>query len=344
MTVTIFSPQMSVEINGGSRAGLIRARVESSFSSPTTRAVVTFLEDPGWGQGDDLDVFMGNGTTNGQRFHGSIYQGDYTNSGGGTVELVAYGPMLRVQKFRNPYPKGLSLMQLTGGPATDELIARAVLEVVGVPFNSGNIGGTGITRGALAAIGYTWKPGESALAYLDRLAKASLGYRMIESTDGQIYRTQILGQAGDSEMSFTEGQDIFEGGHTSRSTLERYTAWNVQGFDYGNGLGPVSFSDPTDPGAQEVFTHQSEMIERGSNSDPGGGITCEQVLDYVRSETDHEIVKLSGLSTPRDDIIGPGQTHSVNSGLLGVSQSLWVMGVSIECTQEWFTQTMEYRT
>lgn len=344
MTVTVFTPYVQCTINGSQPSQQVaKARVESSFADPVSRGYVTFHSAPSWGHGDDVTIAMGNGTNNVTRFTGTVFEGDYLNSGP-TFELVCRGPLWRVQKYRNPYPKGLTLLDLTGGPATDEAIARAVLDVVGVSYNSGNIGGTGIVRGGLAAVAYTWRKGEGALEYLQRLSKASLGYRMIETIGGDIFRVQVLGRPrGSSDFSFTEGIDIFEGAHTQRSTFETYTAWSVNGFDYGDGLGPVNFSVPTDPGSAEVFTFSSEMIERALESDPGGGVSAELVLEYVRAESDHEIVKISGLSTPRDELYGPGQTHNVNSALVGVTgENLWVMGVTAQGDDQWFTHTFEY--
>lgn len=345
MTVLVYTPYVQVTINGSQPSQPVaRARVESSFADPTSRGYVTFHEAPSWGQGDELTITMGNGTNNLLRGTFTILEGDYLNAGP-TVELVGRGPLWRVQKFRNPYPKGLTLQDLTGGPATDQAIAQAVLDVVGVS-NIGSIGGTGIVRGELAAVAYTWHKGESALDYLQRLSKASLGYRMIESTDGNIHRTQVFGRPqGASEFSFTEGQDIFEGAHTQRSTFERYVAWSVSGFDYGDGLGPVNFSNPSDPGGVEVYEFSSDMIEKALASDPGSGVSAEEVENYIEAESDHEIVVIQGMSTPRDDLIGPGQTHTINSPLLGVNgERVWCLGVSAEVDDRWFTQTMEYRS
>lgn len=344
MTVTVYTPFVECTINGVQPAQPItKARVESSFSDPVTKGYVTFKDVPTWGHGDDLTISMGNGTNNVLRFTGALFQADHLNSGP-TVELVARGPLYAVQKYRNPYPNGLTLLDLTGGPATDEAIARAVLDVVGVTYTSGNIDGTGITRGELAAVAYVWKHGETALDYLQRLSKASLGYRMIETIGGDIYRVQIYNRPGSTpDFTFTEGVDIFEGAHTQRTTFGRYLAWSVTGFDYGDGLGPVSYSNPADPGSLEVYTFSSEMIEKSLQADPGSGVSAEEVEAYIEAESDHEIVKLGSLSTPRDDLFGPGQTHLINSALVGVTgEDLRLMGVTVEVEGDWFTQTMEY--
>jgi hypothetical protein len=344
MTTALFIPYVTCTIGGSQpSAPVLSARIQRSFGNPTGTPFVKFAENLGWSQGDELTVTMGSGDNNITRFTGTVVQGAYSNSGP-EVEIGAMGPLYKVQKYRNPFPKGLTLTDLTGGPATDEAIARAVLDAVGVDYSAGNIGGTGIVRGTLAAIAYTWRKGEGALDYLQRLSKASLGYRMIESTNGEIFRTQIYGRpSGGSSFSFQGGVNIFEGATMTRSIQERYDAWSVTGFDYGNGLGPVGFADPDPPGASEVFTFSSDLIERGANSDPGGGVSCEQVLEYVRAESDHEIVTIQGFLTPYDYDIGPGQTHHISDDRLGFDDQVWVLGVTQQIDGDWFVQSMDYR-
>ncbi len=220
------------------------------------------------------------------------------------------------------------------------------MDIAGVPYSGGNIGGTGITRGALAAVGYTWRKGESALEYLSRLSKSSLGYKVVESigaTFGTVYRTQILGTPGSSDFTLTEGEDIFEGGHTQVSTFDTYNAWEVTGFDYGDGNGAVRFAYPDPiPDGSSPYAFSSEMIERALDADPGGGISAETVLGFIRGSSDGPITKISGLQTPRDDLMGPGAVCHVNApNTLGVNGNFWVVGVVAECDENWFTQTLE---
>lgn len=347
MPGTVWLPYVQCTIAGQQPAQQVTgARVEASFADPVSRGYVSFRETPPWGHGDELTITMGNGINNVLRFTGTIFQGDYLNSGPSRT-LVARGPLYRVQKFRNQEPKGLGLLDLTQGPATDEAIVRAVLDRVGVSYSSGNIGGTGILRGTLAAEAYRWRYGESALDYIQRLAKASLGYRLIESIGGDIYRVQVYGRpSGAADYFFTEGIDIFEGVHTQRSTFERYQAVRVTGFDYGDGLGPVAYAVPESPGSgTDVYTFSSEMIEKTLiDGDPKGddGVSCEAVVDYLFGEVDRETVKVSSLSTPRDEVIGPGNTLNVNSALTGVEgEGLWVLGVTNEVDDVNYTQTFE---
>lgn len=341
MTSTLFYPYAACTING-SFVQCSGARVESSFSDPVAKGYIKFYGDPGgWSHGDSVAISLGAGSNNSECFNGTILEGDWLNSGP-NFEIVCRGPLLAAQKFRNNRPKGYTLTDLTGGPATDQAIAQAVLDIVGIG-NIGSIDGTGIIRGASAPDGYTWRKGESAMEYLNRLAKASIGYRVVESTDGQVYRAQILtGAAGGADMSLTEGVDLFDGAHTQIETFDTYTAWEVTGFDYGDGLNAVynRYPDPI-PNGSAVYAFSSEMIERGPDSDTRLGISCETVLGYLRGETSSAITKLSGVVTPRDDVVGPGSVVSIDSAMLGVSQSFWVVSVVRETTPDWFTQTLE---
>jgi hypothetical protein len=167
---------------------------------------------------------------------------------------------------------------------------------------------------------------------------------MIESTDQSVYRTQVLGDPSGlpADFSFVEGVDIFEGAHTQRETFDTFVAWEVTGFDYGDGLGAVTFRSPDPiPDGTIPYAFSSELIERDTDADTRSGISCQTVLGYVRTQSNHEIVKISGMTTPRDELIGPGNVISINSPMLGTSQSLWVMSVTRETDQDWFIQTLE---
>jgi hypothetical protein len=86
------------------------------------------------------------------------------------------------------------------------------------------------------------------------------------------------------------------------------------------------------------------MIERTLESDPGEGISCENVAtNFVLPEVDREMIRVSSIKTPRDDLFAPGQTHQIDSDLLGLSdEKVWLFGVTRECDGRWFVQTMDY--
>jgi len=344
---SVWRPYCTATINGTAidTQILLGGRVETSLHDPVSKGYVKCISAPSFSQGDGVSITLGGGNNNITRMpSGTILQGDWLNSGP-TFELICRGPLFAAQKYRNNYPLGLTLTDLTSGPATDQAIAQAVLTIAGVPFSSSNIGGTGIVRGTSAAIAYTWRKGESALEYLNRLSKASLGYKMIETTNGAVFRTQVLGTpSGSPDFTLTEGVDIFEGAHTQIETFDTYSAWSVTGFDYGDGLGAVSYSNPgVLPAGVVPYAFSSEMIESATDADLRGGISAQTVCAYVQGESNRPITKVTGLQTPRDDLFGPGQIHQINSALLGLSGvKLWVLAVTAETDDKWFRQTLEY--
>lgn len=344
-TTTVFTPSVSATLNGVAIDGVRKARVVSSFNDPVTKIYCTVYPAIDWTDGDTLAVTMGAGTNNVLSGTGTIYEADYLNSGP-TFELVARGPLFKAQRYKNNVAGGLTLTDLTGGPATDEAIAKAVLTVAGVSYTPSNIGGTGLQRGTLAPTAYTWRQGETALDYLARLTKASLGYRMVETIGGDVTRVQVRGRPGSAaSFSLTQGVDIFSGGHTQFDAFGKYTAVTVTGYDYGTGNGAVSYSTPIPiPAGVDPYVYSSEMIERAYESDSGGGISAANVaLNFVLPEVNRTAIRVTGIKTPRDDLFEPGQTHQLDASWLGLSNELlWCMSVTRECDDKWFTQTLEY--
>ncbi len=345
ITSTVFTPTVSATLNGSPITGVRKARVISNFNDPVTKIYVTVYPAIVWAEGDTVAVTMGSGTNNVLSGTGQVYEVDQLNAGP-TFELVARGPLFKAQKYNNNVTGGLTLTDLTGGPATDEAIAKAVLTIAGVSYNPANIGGTGLQRGTLAPNAYTWKQNETALDYLARLTKASLGYRMVETIGGDVERIQVFGRpSSTSSFSLNQGVDVFSGAHTQFDAFGRYTAITVTGYDYGDGNGAVTFSYPNPtPTGIAPYVYSSEMIERAFIQDDGAGVAASTVgMSFVLPEVNRVAIRVSGVKTPRDDLFEPGQTHTINSDYLGLTNTmLWCMGVTRECDDKWFTQTMEY--
>jgi hypothetical protein len=342
---TVYTPYVAATLNGAPIEGVRKARVISTFTDPVTKIYVSLYPRIAWAEGDTLAVTTGSGTNNVLSGTAQIYTGKSSNTGP-EFNLTAYGRLFLAQRYTNNTPNGTTLADLIGGPATDEDIAMAVLDVVGIPYNPADIGGTGIVRGALAPDAYTWRQGESALAYLIRLSKASLGYRMIERINGDIARVQVVGRPQVTpDFSMTEGVDIFPGASAEYDTLGKYTVVEVNGFDFGEGVGPVSYKlpDPSPAGVQ-AYVYSSEMIERASELDTGGGISAQNVaVNFVEPEVNRVIVHVSGVKTPRDDTFSPGQTHQITSERLDLNAAfLWLYSVTREVDEQWFTQTLDY--
>ncbi len=344
VTSTVFAPSVSATLNGTPIVGVRKARVISTFSDPVTKIYVSVYPAISWSEGDMVTVTMGSGTNNVLSGTGQIYEGDYLNAGP-SFELVARGPLFKAQRFTNNVSGGLTLTDLTGGPATDKAITQAVLTIAGVTYNPSDIGGTGFTMGTLAPTAFTWKQGETALAYLQRLSKASLGYRLVETIGGAVTRVQVVGRPSSSATySLTQGVDIFSGGHTQFDAFGRFTSATVTGYDYGDGNGAVSFTYPTPATGVAPYPYSSEMIERPNGYDLPNGMSSENMaLYFVLPEVDRIATRVSGIKTPRDDVFQPGQTHQITADWLGLNSTLlWCMGVTRECDDKWFTQTMEY--
>jgi hypothetical protein len=344
-TTSIFTPYITATLNGSPIAGVQRGRVVSTFTDPVTKIYLSYYPQIALVEGDVVAVTMGSGTHNVLSGTGVVYGAQAANKGG-VFELEARGPLFKAQRYTNNQTNGITLAELSGGPATDEDIAMAVLDVAGVTYDPSDIGGTGIVRGELAPDAYTWREGETALGYLTRLSRASLGYRMIESIGGDVLRVQVYGRPQTTAQYFlNQGVDIFQGGTSQRDSFGKYAAITVTGFDYGDANGAVKFSipDPT-PAGVEPFIYPSEMIERALDADPSSGISAETVAtDFVEPEVNRISIRVSGIKTPRDDLFGPGQTHQIDSSLLDLfNEKLWLYGVVRECDDRWFMQTLNY--
>lgn len=270
-------------------------------------------------------------------------------------------------------PGGLDLVDLLGsGSGTDQAIVQAVLgRVPNFTFTAGNIAGTGVTFGSqittLSPSPFLWRnganpsikvevggKGESALEYISRIDAVSAVYTNSTSPSG-FYRTyeQIGGTTrraligsrprGVADFTFTEGLDIWQG--TASRDYPTANRVYVQGFDYasrsGHGMGPVSnLSSSTIQGSNPfmltqpfTYTFSSPLIERGLDADTGGGMSCETVANALMLDVNRVTVRAE-LTTPRDDLIGPGSTVLVQApggavDRLGTGENLWVVHVDV---------------
>ncbi len=223
-----------------------------------------------------VTLSMGAGTNNAQRFAGLFRRHDFTLYPR-AVGLVCYGPLIRAQQHENNQEGvgsvgGLDLNDLVAGGgagATDQQIVQAVLaRVLRLSFSAGNIGGTGVVMGsqtgtASSPSAFLWRngtnpslkmdvggKGETALEYIQRIDAISAVatppptltpagfYRTYETLNGTIVRALIGSRPRvAADFFFTEGQDI-ESGTASREYPLANRVY-VQGYDYGNSLGPV---------------------------------------------------------------------------------------------------------
>jgi hypothetical protein len=271
---------------------------------------------------------------------------------------------------------GLLLYDLTGTfTPTDEQVVKAVLTKARVPYTSTDIGGASVVWGGNSARPQTflWRAGtlpftshsrvdgrgESAAEYINRWDAVSAVYTDDLSPAG-FYRTfetvtgvkrQLIGARprADADLTFTEGldADIVEGSGSRQYPLANRVF--VSGYDAGLSTGAVSnidsatlqSSNPFMPGTERhdyASAPSSPFLERGLDSDPGDGMSCEKVANAVMLDVNRETVS-ARFTTGRDDLIWPGYTVQVQAGggipdRLGIGEKLWVDEVTCSVTEQ----------
>lgn len=303
-----------VVFSGNALDNVSSFRWSLGYDQTAGEATVVCPTTPGGGSFfDDVSIIVG-GTT---RWSGVLYQFE-RNLYPRSVSLIAKGRMQLLADFKlqeefSREEKGLHLEELLGSPTgTDEQIVSAVLDYVGVSTNGGSINGTGTVLGSIAPEAFIWLATDSALSYIQKIDAISLGYRTFESAAGAIYRTQITTvPSGGADYTFTEGEDIVQA-TSNRSVQDAYGAVRIGGYSVGDYADPRVWSATSGITSDRTFSWNNEMIERRANSSPGSGVSCEAIADYWLNELDHEIIKVT-MTTPRDDVYGPGQIHRVDA-------------------------------
>lgn len=239
------------------------------------------------------------------------------------------------------------------------------------------VGGTGRILGvnnSLPEFAPTvWPKGVPGLEFIDSLdppcaAQDMLGnwgaYRTFETVGGEadktLFRTLITGNpqlaAGDADFSLAEGVDLLRDLEVSHDPTQNVNRVRVRGADP-DGLGAVEFMAqaasfylpsfmPNDlvtgwPVVAREFSFP--LIERENESDPGDGLSAENKATQLLQELNTEVVTLR-VSTYRDDLFGPGQTHYLNAPIrAGVFQTMWLQALDITMSEKRvFRQHMTY--
>jgi hypothetical protein len=259
---------------------------------------------------------------------------------------------------------GLSIFDLTGSwTATGSDLIKAVLDIVGVSYSSGNIGDNGATLNYFGSIEpYTWSAGvdsygivtdagETARDYINKICRvmavADVGfYRFFCTTGGDVYSYLIGGRPRSSpDFTFTEGIDFLRGKATRRF-LQANTVL-VTGFNWGDG-GPFGNGGPeqfrSSPGSPaRTYRYNSPLIERSNDSDPGGGMSCETVANALLPDVFRDTVYLPA-TLFTSALLGPGQTILVQGtlggepGNMGVGEKLWLQDNTIRFDDQGVTQ------
>ena len=296
--------------------------------------------------------------------------------------LVCKGNLYRAQWVRNQEEGGTALADPdTGTP--DEVQVRTVLQACGVALPvPANVAGTGKALGSLfvgnEADAFTprpwmWAEGESGLAVIERLDEISVPdtadgrYRTFETLGGQVFRTKLATAPKTTpDFSFTEGVDVLEA-RISRDPAGAANRVTVTGapLDFDPGVPGVIAAQtftatsgfapylppglPVAPGTGTpgfpvvAMSFSSPLIEKSENAHPGDVVSCEAVAQFLLAEYNC-VLDVLEFSTPRDDLLGPGQTihlHSPRLGITDVDQHYWLQRLEITLDERGaFTQRL----
>jgi len=87
----------------------------------------------------------------------------------------------------------------------------------------------------------------------------------------------------------------------------------------------------------------SPLIEKSEVADPGDVVACEAVAQFLLAEYNCVLDTLE-FSTPRDDLLGPGQTIHLHSPRLGITdpdQHYWLQRLEVTLDERGaFTQRL----
>ena len=362
-----------VNLGGSQVQNVLGGRVSLGFDQAVSEAQVECGQDPGGSYNDIVEVYMGAGNNDTLRFRGLLKE-KQSNLYPRSVTLVARGALSRAEEYvfsfdpsdpiqadikqKNLQQAGVSgflVQQIVGSSSSTDgnLVYQVLATVPDLEVDPGNIDDTGTVVGQAAFNAWAWKQGQTALNYVQEVDKVAR-MRTFESIGGTIYRRRVTGWPapnGNWEYTFTEAVDIFSG-HSARTIIGIKNAVLVEGNDYGVGRGAIYAEVKGGNSFQSGFVWEnfsSPLIERVGAGFPGDvatGFACADVATDIYAEVNRETVRLT-LTTPRDDVIGPGQTHLVTTpdnqpDRLLTAQPLWVQRVDIEVNSGAFSQTITY--
>jgi hypothetical protein len=368
-TIVSQAAVMSVTIDGSplSAARLLSVEWEEGFDLPVARATITYMDVPTGHEFGNL-VTITAGATNGTsalRFSGRIaedfdYQPDEPST---IVSVPCVGHLHRAERYKTPTntntPEVPGMDMVNGGAgATDRAQVMAVLDACGLSshYSAANIGGWSNLLGTQTGTAtkgvrqhFVWKVGETGLSYIQKLDAIGLGYRTFDS-GGSIVRRRIIARPHPttSAATFTEGVDIFKGGrgrHSIRETANRVTA---AGFNYGDG--PVQWTATgVHPKAAttgvsyvdwEPPQNPNPMIEKVQPSDPGTGRSAREVAEWHLMDRNHVRLEPT-FTTYRDDVLGAGDTISVEWPAVEMGQTFWVRHLRDRVDDEGWTRELQ---
>lgn len=333
----------------------------------------------------------GGGANNRLRFRGP-FKKPMRSLWPGVTQLVAKGMLYRAAITRNP--NLLTIDPLTFQPGvigtdfsdngqgvSDQDMVRFFLDASNVPYDAGQIGGTGRLFGiqsfqfsntGLPTGPFTWQARDTALSRIEAIDEVSIhssgtmAWRTVESLGGIIFRFPTGGRPrGAFDVpQFVQGVDIFRADSDEGGTLDLGNYAIATGWDDGGGLGPmitVLASSNDYQGSALLHAYGSgemnnPMIEYsfedlGTPPPTSGydvvarsrGMSTELATQYVHAQV-NRLTKRLRMSTPRDDYVGPGQTHGVLLPQMNLTEPLVVQDVTMEINVQagsWL-QTFDY--
>jgi hypothetical protein len=343
-------PYVQVTVNGTPLTDVLSASVSASLSARVASATVDVTALPaGLLPWDDIVITLGAAAaTAAVRFTGYfVAESNRLHPKGAT--LTCMGKLVLAERYENAAQLDLSN---AGVGATDEVLISTILYYCGLagawtpaaaPTAMTGIGGTGKKLGTVAKDrAFSWFAGASGLAFIDMLDGVCLGYRTYDTFDGTLRRTQISTiPASTVAATFTEHVDISEA--TKAATiLEASNKVIVSGFAGLTGSAPISYTaQASNPflavdGVQWYISSNlgSATIEKQHAASAGNGLSCEEVARWLLDER-NRYRELIELTTPRDDVIRPGDTIAVDAPTrLGIaSRKFWVEGVRVGIDQ-----------
>jgi hypothetical protein len=352
-TIEVGYPTLSVTVGGtdiSTLTSLLGATASFGWDKPVAEARIHLTSKPdGITYGDQVQIEAGRKNPAVVRFVGIVRDWDYANWPR-SVTLIARSELSKLEDVIPRSPDldpdegqpGIDLETLTGSSAGATLrqIVEAVCTYAGVPlptfvYDPDHVFGAPDNFPEH----FTWRAKESAMAYVHRVFEATAGARLFTSGDGQHYVAQIVGRPrGEPDLSLTEGVDILPSSTGERSIAQTRNAVRVYGADDGSGDGPlvVEVVESNDfQSADEAYFHEvsSELIETEAYA--------TDIASYWLQETNRELVH-ARISTWRDEVQGPAQTHFVVSPRIGINgEPMWVLSHEFESSANAWTVTNE---
>jgi len=341
MPVIYRKPYLLVTVNGTPLTNVLSASVQASLTARIASATVEVTSLPAsllpW---DAVVITMGaTQATAAVRFTGYfVSQSGVLYPKGAT--LSCSGKLILAEQYENAVQIDLSS---AGVGATDEVLISTVLYYCGLsgawtpadaPTAMTGIGGTGKTLGTVAKDrAFSWFAGASGMGFIDVLDGVCLGYRTYDTFDGTIRRTQITTiPAVAAVATFTEHVDI-SAATESTTILGASNKVVVTGFAGMQSNAPITYTATAgNPFLLWDITSNlgSATIEKQLAADAGNGLSCEAVALWLLAERNRYKESIA-LTTPRDDVIEPGDTLAVAAPTrLGLTlRRVWVESVNI---------------